>query len=136
MVAHNPLGPFEPAVEAAAHVPSDGSSGSGSGRVGGGENGDGQGGVQAHVLRYDDARAGRLRLRDVTVANAGIDWTNPANVYWQASLSPPVPRLQATRVCSKPLAPPLAPPLALLKESLGHATSERSWWEGRERASG
>ena len=28
-------------------------------------------------------RCGRVRLRGVTVRNAGIDWQHPGNVYWR-----------------------------------------------------
>ena len=47
------------------------------GRLQGGGDGEGK-------LVYDDAACGRLRLRGVTVRNAGIDYGAPGNVYWQA----------------------------------------------------
>lgn len=39
------------------------------------------------VVRYCGARAARLRLRDVAVRNAGVDWAAPGNVYWAARVA-------------------------------------------------
>jgi len=39
------------------------------------------------VLVFDDAACGRCRLRDVEVANLGVDWSAPGNVVWSAQLS-------------------------------------------------
>jgi hypothetical protein len=39
------------------------------------------------VVRYCGARAPRLRLRDVRVRNAGVDWDAADNVYWAARVA-------------------------------------------------
>lgn len=38
------------------------------------------------LLRYG-SRCGRVKLMDVTIDNAGIDWSSPDNVYWKHSVA-------------------------------------------------
>lgn len=74
IIASAPLGPLEPSAPNPATA-----TGAGAGGVGGGEG--------ELLLRYDDTRAGRVRMRDVTVKNAGVDWCgSPRPSYSSLSL--------------------------------------------------
>jgi hypothetical protein len=35
------------------------------------------------LLRYSGDRCARMRLKNVTIRNEGIDWSHPGNVYWR-----------------------------------------------------
>ena len=43
-------------------------------------------------------RCGRVRLSNVTVRNAGIDWADPSNVYWRHMVRPRPPFWVPSRI--------------------------------------